>query len=194
MTTFVYIKTDIPIEKNNVIINANEIGILEENKGDSAIIFFITCGISVNLRREHYETFDISRVGDGFEKKVCNVCHRLLPTTSFPRNQNGVNNRIIRRPSCDDCREIIDGANVNAAERREWTRSKPNLVPFTCPICKKTTIPGLTSKIVLDHDHDTGKIRGWICDSCNTGIGRFKDSIELLEVAIEYLKANLEKQ
>ena len=59
---------------------------------------------------------------------------------------------------------------------------------FECPICKKRTIPGLTSKIVLDHNHSTGKVRGWICDSCNTGIGRFKDDTKLLEEAIKYLQ------
>ena len=53
---------------------------------------------------------------------------------------------------------------------------------------EKKTIPGLTSKVVLDHDHKTGKGRAWICDSCNTGLGRFKDDIELLESAIQYLK------
>lgn len=53
---------------------------------------------------------------------------------------------------------------------------------------QKKTIPGLTSKVVLDHDHKTGKGRAWICDSCNTGLGRFKDDIELLESAIQYLK------
>ena len=53
---------------------------------------------------------------------------------------------------------------------------------------EKITIPGVTSKVVLDHDHNTGKPRAWICDSCNTGLGRFKDRVELLQNAIDYLK------
>ena len=43
---------------------------------------------------------------------------------------------------------------------------------------------------MLAHDHKTGRPRAWICDSCNTGIGRFKDEIEILKNAIEYLKTN----
>jgi len=44
--------------------------------------------------------------------------------------------------------------------------------------------------MVLEHDHRTGKPGGWICDSCNTGLGRFKDDVELLKSAIEFLKKN----
>ncbi len=51
-----------------------------------------------------------------------------------------------------------------------------------CAIC------GEHKKMFYDHDHKTGKFRGWICCTCNFGIGHFKDSIEILEKAINYLK------
>jgi len=35
---------------------------------------------------------------------------------------------------------------------------------------------------------ETGKVRGPLCGSCNNGLGRFKDSVKLLERAIEYLE------
>ena len=41
----------------------------------------------------------------------------------------------------------------------------------------------------VDHCHVTGKIRGLLCHQCNVGLGAFKDSIENLECASEYLKA-----
>ena len=43
-------------------------------------------------------------------------------------------------------------------------------------------------KMAIDHDHATGKVRGLICYNCNIGLGHFKDSIDTLERAIEYLK------
>ena len=46
--------------------------------------------------------------------------------------------------------------------------------------------------IVCDHDHKTGKIRGYICDNCNTGIGRAKDNIKILQNWIEWLEKDLE--
>lgn len=43
-------------------------------------------------------------------------------------------------------------------------------------------------KLAVDHDHKTGRIRGLLCQRCNTTLGRVEDSIELLERMISYLK------
>jgi len=40
----------------------------------------------------------------------------------------------------------------------------------------------------VDHDHVKDIVRGLLCDNCNKGLGHFKDSISLLQKAIEYLK------
>ncbi|MBI2097977.1 MAG: endonuclease VII domain-containing protein [Candidatus Vogelbacteria bacterium] len=79
---------------------------------------------------------------------------------------------------------------MSREDKLAWLKKKPANEPFECPICKKKTIAGVTSKVVLEHDHHTGKTGGWICDSCNTGLGRFKDDVELLKSAIEFLKKN----
>lgn len=50
-----------------------------------------------------------------------------------------------------------------------------------CAICR-----ALPAKCI-DHDHETGEIRGLLCPSCNTGLGYFKDDPTLLRSAIEYL-------
>ena len=42
--------------------------------------------------------------------------------------------------------------------------------------------------IVFDHNHTTNKFRGWLCGRCNTGLGLFGDKLEILELAIKYLK------
>ena len=165
-----------------------EIGIVESESKASCSILFVINGKTISLSREDFEFFDVVKTGDAYPKKVCNVCHRLLGTTEFQKNQNGKNNRTIRRPSCNECRETIDGVDIPLPEKRRLSETKPEYELFQCPICQKTTIPGLTSKVVLDHDHTNGRVRGWICDSCNTGIGRFKDNVALLERAIIFLK------
>ncbi|MFM7009119.1 MAG: endonuclease VII domain-containing protein [Betaproteobacteria bacterium] len=52
-----------------------------------------------------------------------------------------------------------------------------------CLICNE-----IPKRLVVDHCHTSGKVRGLLCDHCNTGLGRFKDSPELLMAAIRYLK------
>lgn len=58
-----------------------------------------------------------------------------------------------------------------------------------CAICEITLeYPG-NRATSLDHDHATGRVRGILCLCCNLGLGSFKDSPEILDKAISYLKA-----
>lgn len=184
--TFVFTTSD--YKNKDIFLRAKEVGIVGAIEKDTLIVNFVDLKHPIRIEKKVVREFDPSETGDAYEFKICNVCNRLLKTTEFARNQNGINNRPIRRPSCNDCRKIIDGVSVTSAQRREWTKTKPNYEIWECPVCQKRTIPGLTSKVVLDHDHSNGKPRDWICDSCNTGLGRFKDDIELLQNAIDYLK------
>lgn len=54
-----------------------------------------------------------------------------------------------------------------------------------CAICGKTEFNGRGAYV--DHDHETGEVRGILCVNCNTGMGMFKDNIENMEKAIMYL-------
>jgi hypothetical protein len=40
----------------------------------------------------------------------------------------------------------------------------------------------------LDHCHETGAFRGWLCSKCNLGIGKLGDSLESLLKAVKYLQ------
>ena len=93
--------------------------------------------------------------------------------------------------------------NLEEAKRREseWRKANPEkvqamgrayrglpeptrLCPGFCECCGDA--PG-KQPLNLDHDHETGKFRGWLCVNCNTGLGKFGDNIAGLEKAIEYL-------
>ena len=83
----------------------------------------------------------------------------------------------------------IDKRAPKSRQAKNKGESKPQTgEPFKCPICRKRSIVGITAKIVADHDHHTGNIRDFICDSCNTGLGRFKNGEDYLQNAINYLK------
>lgn len=55
-----------------------------------------------------------------------------------------------------------------------------------CAICG-TDSPGKIGW-VLDHCHTTNKLRDVLCMHCNTGLGHFRDNIEIIQRAIEYLE------
>lgn len=57
-----------------------------------------------------------------------------------------------------------------------------------CAICGTNEFQGSGGTPHVDHDHITGKVRGILCHHCNTAIGQFGDSIELMLEAIAYLK------
>lgn len=57
-----------------------------------------------------------------------------------------------------------------------------------CAICSRECTTGRS--LAVDHCHSTGKIRGLLCQGCNTSIGRLY-SVELLKSAIKYLEVNL---
>ena len=55
---------------------------------------------------------------------------------------------------------------------------------------KECVICGSLEKLVVDHDHVSGKVRGMLCNHCNRGLGHFRDDPTLLEFAAQYLYAS----
>jgi len=55
---------------------------------------------------------------------------------------------------------------------------------YHCAICNNGDG---TKNLAIDHDHQTGKIRGLLCTNCNLGLGLYKDSPVLLRSAAKYL-------
>ena len=82
--------------------------------------------------------------------------------------------------------------DANVDRVRRWRHARQGLPvptrpePVVCELCGK---PNRAQKYLhLDHCHETGAFRGWLCFSCNTGLGKLGDSIEGLERAIAYLR------
>ena len=61
-----------------------------------------------------------------------------------------------------------------------------------CAICG-TTDTSPHPNFCVDHSHATSKIRGLLCQGCNSTLGWAKDRIEVLESAIVYLNQDLDK-
>jgi hypothetical protein len=175
-------------EKLETNFDKDSVGLIKEDRDDNFLIWLIGNDNEYIIPKTDVEKIDVEKTGDKFEFKICNVCHCLKPVEHFARNQNNLHG-IIRRPSCNKCRTDIDKRAPKTKQAKQMEKQKPKTgEPFVCPICRKRSIVGITAKIVADHDHHTGNIRAYICDSCNTGLGRFKNGENYLMNAVSYIK------
>jgi len=90
---------------------------------------------------------------------------------------------------CEDCVERRNRSRI----KREYGLTEEEYERIlaaqdgVCAICKGSES---WRRLAVDHCHVTKQIRGFLCASCNTGIGFFKDDPILLSNAIEYLTAD----
>jgi hypothetical protein len=91
--------------------------------------------------------------------------------------------------------EHVCSLNKNSRLKRtygltlEEYRDRLKQQSYLCEICglpESRTFKGKPQDLSIDHCHITGKIRGLICNNCNVGLGRFKDSLETLRKAVKY--------
>ena len=179
-------------QSKKFFVQKNSVGLIKKSNKSTSNVLFLKDNIEIQLSNDQIKKINISETGDQYEFKVCDRCFKYLPLSSFPDNRYN-KNFLKKRPSCKACRKINDGKNISPADKKLWeeTKKPSDYSLFSCPICKKLSIPGI-KKIVLDHNHKTGKVRGYVCESCNTGIGRFDDDIEILKGAIDWI--NQDKQ
>ena len=95
-------------------------------------------------------------------------------------------------------RNKINNPHKNGSESHLWKggtsmrtlrKYAPRPIPEQCEICGafgKDFKKGLN----YEHNHNTGKFRGWVCTRCNTVMGMVKDNTETLFKIIKYLKDN----
>lgn len=59
-----------------------------------------------------------------------------------------------------------------------------------CKICGTDEPGGNRKRFSIDHNHQTGEVRGLLCGSCNAALGLLKDNPEILQSAFNYLATN----
>lgn len=106
-------------------------------------------------------------------------CQRRKQATSNLRRR-GKHLRRKRSPEPVRRRWLRNRYGLSLAQYAELVEVQKN----RCAICQETP-EGY--HLAVDHCHETGRIRGLLCKSCNIGIGNLRDSIQLLQRASEYL-------
>lgn len=141
----------------------------------------------------------------------CCRCGEDKPLEDFHRDAGRANGRTVY---CKACRLSPESRARRAAQTREWrlnNREKAlasyrkqdlkrhfDMTPEQydallaeqdgkCAICRCDQC-ATGRRFAVDHNHETGAVRGLLCTNCNQGIGHFQEDPEVLHAAIAYVQ------
>lgn len=127
------------------------------------------------------------------DTKHCPKCEVVKSISEFTKNKHQTDGLY---PYCRECKykhakddykingwakHIRNTYNISVEEYNALLEAQNGV----CAICKEAHKHALC----VDHDHDTGEIRGLLCKPCNVAIGNMKDEPERLRKAAEYLES-----
>lgn len=167
------------------------------------------CGMH-KTRFERYASYDLPvRISPSLPEGIVKLCteHGYLTRDQVYLNPSGK----YKIPQCIECKKISTKKYLKKVPSRHRDRHQREkyeelfkIQDGKCAICKKPELSRSNhpnsnkdyKRLSLDHCHtteeETGifKIRGLLCQLCNTSLGGFQDSIAILESAISYLKSH----
>ena len=123
------------------------------------------------------------------ETKICYRCKKDLPATEefFSRNShNGKRSHL--KNFCREC-DRKDHRVVASIKKLSTTPPKST----DCDCCGRSLEELSTRNVHLDHCRKTETFRGWLCKSCNIGLGMLGDDVQGLTRALRYLQKHEEQ-
>ena len=105
--------------------------------------------------------------------KTCKICQEVKPVEDFCKHSMYKDKLDSRCKACKSANDVL---------RNKLRKTAPPMTE-TCECCGQTS----HKTLVLDHCHKTQAFRGWLCERCNTGIGKLGDDLEGVWAATEYL-------
>ena len=134
--------------------------------------------------------------------KTCCYCKIEKPLSEFPVRSSRKSGY---QPYCKECHNKQKSLNRNPEMQRNWDIKKAYGITSEdydkilesqngcCAVCGKHA-DELKHKrkkfLCIDHCHDTGNVRGLLCDSCNRGLGLLGDNPDNMLAAYDYLIKN----
>ncbi len=125
------------------------------------------------------------------DSKCCTKCKQVKSLTNFHFHPTGRKFSAAHCIECDQERHKESYIRYNHGITLQDYDKILEEQGGKCKICGVET-PGGRGRFHIDHDHVTGKIRGLLCSSCNTGLGLFKDDANILIAAAHYLNDSRE--
>lgn len=147
--------------------------------------------IKNKLRSREYRKLKSKNAGIMLKRQALllegkNICHRCKVIKDL---KHFVTIKGTKRNACKMCREMLNKANKL---KNTYGLSLKNFYSTlemqnnSCKICKIKF--NKSKNICVDHCHNSKRVRGLLCHSCNRGIGLLKEDKTILRRAIQYIK------
>ena len=128
--------------------------------------------------------------------KVCNKCRENLPDSEFHKRTYKTGN-VGLQSSCRTCssRQRVKYYKPHDTARRRHKLTDEEYTTLIaesqgkCNVCSRPL-----TKACIDHDHTTGKVRGVLCNNCNTSLGLVGDNTTTLTRLIQYLEQSRQQE
>lgn len=147
----------------------------DRNSGDGASGYCRVCTVA----RHHAWRAD-RRARDTIpipESKPCPKCRVTKSASEFALDRSKTDGLATHCRSCRSAASRARKYGMSEAQYRELMIKQSN----SCGICQKT------GPLCVDHDHETGEVRGLLCTPCNVAVGILGDSVDSLQRALNYL-------
>lgn len=132
--------------------------------------------------------------------KPCKHCGTIKSLSEYGKSKYAKSGLTAHCKSCERLRTLRKRQKNPLSAREAMLRSKYGITSSVyldlalgqnnkCKICGHMPDP-VGKPLSVDHCHVTGRIRGLLCQPCNTGLGLFKDDLSIIFRAVEYLKTS----
>jgi hypothetical protein len=139
-------------------------------------------GITLRARRSPQEVWSEDR-----SMRKCSSCGawKIADVANFPFLGQ------LPGPRCRPCDKEPGQRRNKAAMLKKYGLTEERyaeMLASGCQLCGvRDGLVGKNGRLHIDHDHNSGNVRGVLCHHCNTGIGKLKEDPALLWRAIQYL-------
>ena len=119
---------------------------------------------------------------DGLGRKLCKVCQEWRPVDQFYSNAKTNDRLSVYCRSCQKDGVLRKSYGISMLEYEQMLADQDGV----CAICGGTNADG--RDLFVDHNHQTGAVRGLLCNPCNRSLGLMKDNPATLRAAANYLE------
>lgn len=145
-----------------------------------------------NLLKSEKDDFYFHSTKQKYEN-VCKECQRAQSTANYHRNTERYSAYNSAKYSGNKAayrdRALRRKFSITLEQYNQMWEAQNGL----CAICgegESVGRNGVRNQLAVDHNHETGMVRSLLCSNCNQGLGRFKDELRLVRLAVAYLEGH----